>query len=182
MFVGPDGKPLSAAQFIETLYGELPALLQDEAQLHEIWSDPITRKGLMDGLAERGFGGEQLADIRKLTKGEDSDLFDVLAYIAYARPTVTRQDRVTRRRDGILSHYDEKTREFLEFVLSHYVEEGVDQLDVGNLKGLLTLKYGSTHDAAARMGGAAEIRQRLLGFRKGYIRQAAMPAELWHPT
>ena len=167
MFMGPDGKPLSVAQFVESLFGELPDLFHDEAELREIWSDPTTRKALLDGLAERGFAGEQLDEIRKLTKGEDSDLFDVLAYIAYARTPTPRSERVAKRRDTILAAYDERTQEFLDFVLSHYVEDGVDQLDTDNLKGLLTLKYGSTHDAAAKLGSVKDIRQNFVGFQRG---------------
>lgn len=167
MFMGPDGKPMSVAQFVESLFGQLPDLFRNEAELREIWSDPATRRGLLNGLAERGFAGEQLDEIRKLTKGEDSDLFDVLAYIAYARTPTPRAERVEQRRSGILSQYDEKTREFLDFVLSHYVEEGVDQLDTDNLKGLLTLKYGSTHDAASSLGNVKDIRQNFVGFQRG---------------
>ncbi|MDN3645771.1 DEAD/DEAH box helicase family protein [Pontixanthobacter aestiaquae] len=167
MFMGPDGTPLSVAQFIETLFGQLPDLFKDETELREIWSDPTTRRGLIEGLAERGFSGEQLDEIRKLTKGEDSDLFDVLAYIAYARPPTTRTERVKGRRGDILSQYDPKTQEFLDFVLSHYVAEGVEQLDTDNLKGLLTLKYGSTHDAAERLGSVKDIRTNFVGFQRG---------------
>ena len=171
MFMGPDGKPMSAAQFVETLYGQLPDLFRDEAELREIWSDPSTRKALLEGLAERGFSGEQLNEIRKLTKGEDSDLFDVLAYIAYARSPKTRTERVETRRTGILAQYDEKTQEFLDFVLSHYVEEGVDQLDTDNLRGLLNLKYGSTHDAADRLGDVRDIRRNFVGFQRELYRR-----------
>lgn len=166
-FMGPDGKPLSAAQFIETLFGELPELFRNEAELRQIWGNPATRKALLHGLAERGFAGEQLEQIRQLTKGEDSDLFDVLAYIAYARAPTPRAERVDRRRAGILSGYDAKTQEFLEFVLSHYVDQGVDQLDTDNLKGLLTLRYGSLHDAASRLGSVQEIRSSFVGFQRG---------------
>ncbi|MXO84754.1 DEAD/DEAH box helicase [Altererythrobacter aurantiacus] len=166
IFMGPDGKPLSAAQFIESLFGQLPSLFRDEVELREIWSDPETRKALLSGLADRGFTGEQLDEIRKLTKGEDSDLFDVLAFIAYAKTPTPRAERVEKRRAGILSRYDERTQEFLDFVLSHYVEEGVDQLDTDNLKGLLTLKYGSTHDAAVTLGSMKDIRRNFVEFQR----------------
>ena len=167
MFMGPDGKPMSVAQFVESLFGQLPDLFRDEAELREIWSDPATRRALLNGLAERGFAGEQLDEIRKLTKGEDSDLFDVLAYIAYARTPTPRSERVASRKADILSPYDAKTQEFLNFVLSHYVEEGVDQLDTDNLKGLLTLKYGSTHDASSALGSVRDIRHNFVDFQKG---------------
>ena len=37
----------------------------------------------------KGFGHEQLAEMQKLIDAENSDLFDVLAYVAYTLPPVT---------------------------------------------------------------------------------------------
>jgi len=54
-FWGPDGKPMSAAQFLESLYGALPEFFKDEDELRAIWSAPDTRKALLSGLAEKGF-------------------------------------------------------------------------------------------------------------------------------
>jgi type I restriction enzyme, R subunit len=59
-FWGPDGKPLSPAQFLESLFGTLPEFFKDEDELRAIWADPTTRKRLLDGLAEKGFGREPL--------------------------------------------------------------------------------------------------------------------------
>lgn len=39
-----------------------------------------------------------------------------------------------------------------------------------NLKGLLALKYGSTHDAASSLGNVKEIRQNVVGFQSGLFR------------
>src|SRR5690606_14332349 len=80
-----DGKPMSAAQFLEALFGALPEFFKDEDQLREIWSNPATRKALLAGLAEKGFGREALAEMQKAIEAEDSDLYDVLAYVAYTR-------------------------------------------------------------------------------------------------
>lgn len=58
-FWHPDGSPMSARQFMEALFGKLPEFFHDEAELRAIWSDPQTRKELLQGLAERGFGRDQ---------------------------------------------------------------------------------------------------------------------------
>jgi type I restriction enzyme, R subunit len=58
-FWDPSGKPISAKQFIETLFGQLPQLFKDEAELRQLWSKPDTRKILLKSLEERGFAGEQ---------------------------------------------------------------------------------------------------------------------------
>jgi type I restriction enzyme R subunit len=153
MFYSPDGRPLSAAEFVERLYGELPALFKDEAELRGLWGDPATRQALLDGLSERGYGREQLNDIARMIDAEKSDLFDVLAYIAFATPTITRTERVASRRGAVLSPYDPKLQEFLDFVLGQYVERGVDELGADRLAPLLELKYRAVSDAAIKLGG-----------------------------
>src|SRR5262249_38764396 len=82
-FWSPDGKPISAAQFVERLFGELPQFFKDEDELRRIWSRPDTRKALLTNLTEKGFSGEQLVQISRMINAEKSDLFDVLGYIAF---------------------------------------------------------------------------------------------------
>jgi type I restriction enzyme, R subunit len=79
----PDGTPMSAQQFMESLFGKLPEFFKDEAELRTLWSAPDTRKKLLQGLAEKGFGREQLSEMQRIIDAEKSDLFDVLAYVAY---------------------------------------------------------------------------------------------------
>src|SRR5207342_1572930 len=50
-FWNADGRPMSAAQFLESLFGALPEFFKNEDELREIWSDPSTRKALLAGLA-----------------------------------------------------------------------------------------------------------------------------------
>lgn len=152
-FWSPDGRPMSAAQFVEKLFGELPALFKDEDELRKLWSLPDTRRALLDGLAEKGFADEQLKEMAKIISAERSDLFDVLAYIAFAMPPITRSERVDARKPNIMSAYDDKLHAFLEFVLGQYVQEGVGELDQAKLPTLLELKYHALEDAAAKLGG-----------------------------
>ena len=97
---------------------------------------------------------------------ENSDLYDVLAYIAFALAPITRRERVETRRERIVSGYDDKLRSFLDFVLAQYVKEGVDELDGDNLPDLLELKYKGVGDAAAELGGVARIRETFVGFQR----------------
>lgn len=91
-FRGPDGEPLSSTEFLEQLFGDIPEFFKDEAQLREIWSDPATRFRLLEGFAEKGYALPQLLERAKLIQAEASDLFDVLAHVAYAHQPVTRED------------------------------------------------------------------------------------------
>ncbi|MBC8450922.1 DEAD/DEAH box helicase family protein, partial [bacterium] len=89
-FWSPDGRPMSAKQFVEQLFGDLPALFRDEDELRRLWSRPDTRRRLLDGLAEKGYGEDQLAELRRLIDAEKSDLYDVLSYVAFAQSPITR--------------------------------------------------------------------------------------------
>ena len=165
-FWGPDGKPISAAQFVAGLFGELPKLFKNEDELREIWSEPSTRKGLLLGLEEKGYGVEQLTIIGKMIDAENSDLFDVLAYVAFAQPPISRKERVETRRDGIYQAYSDKQREFLSFVLGHYISEGVSELDQDKLPDMLELKYHTMADAITTLGEVPEIRNVFVGFQR----------------
>ncbi|MDE8653728.1 EcoAI/FtnUII family type I restriction enzme subunit R [Novosphingobium album (ex Liu et al. 2023)] len=166
-FWSVDGKPVSAQQFIENLFGQLPDLFRDEDELRAIWSQPDTRRKLVEGLAERGFTGEALDGIRRATDSQESDLFDVLAFIAWARPPIKRIERADTRREAILFRYGDKQRDFLDFVLSQYAAVGESELDDGKLPALLELKYGTPMDAVRELGSVAEIRSTFLGFQRG---------------
>ncbi len=172
-FWHPDGTPMSAQQFLEMLYGKLPEFFKDEAELRALWSAPDTRAKLLQGLAERGFGADQMAEMQKIIDAEKSDLFDVLAHVAYALPPLTREERAAHAKVEISTHFNTKQRVFLDFVLSHYVSEGVGELDQAKLTPLLRLKYHDfIADAVADLGRPEEIGRVFAGFQK-YLYEAA---------
>ncbi len=97
---------------------------------------------------------------------EKSDLYDVLAYIAFAHSPISREERVKTRKRQIFVHYLDRQQEFLEFVLGHYIEQGVGELDRDKLPHLLTLKYQATANAVESLGGIPGIREMFVGFQK----------------
>jgi len=114
-FWSPDGKPISAEQFINSLFDDIPLFFRDEEQLRKIWSLPDTRKKLLEELSERGYSQPQLEDLRKVVHGEDSDLFDVLAYVAYHKDMIPRLERVEKAKVH-LNSYNPAQQEFINFV------------------------------------------------------------------
>jgi type I restriction enzyme R subunit len=166
-FWHPDGTPMSAAQFMETLFGKLPEFFKNEDELRALWSQPDTRSKLLSGLAEKGFGREQLAEMQRVIDAEKSDLFDVLAFIAYNMAPQTREERSVRAKMSMDGQFSNKQRAFLDFVLAHYVSEGVDELDRTKLNPLLRLKYhDSIADAVADLGKPEEIGAIFSGFQR----------------
>ena len=165
-FFGPDGNPMTVQEFLNSLFGKLPDLFKDEVELRKIWSNPLTRKTLLDKLSDAGFGIDELQALQKIVDAEKSDLFDVLEFIAFAAKPLTREERVAKAQANIFALLEPAQKEFLEFVLTKYIETGVEELDQEKLPDLLELKYNAISDAADKLGGVPKIRELFIGFQK----------------
>ena len=165
-FWNADGRPISAEEFLESLYGKLPDFFKDEEELRNIWSVPATRKSFLEKLEEAGYGKDELSNLQKLINAEKSDLFDVLEYVSFAIKPITREERVLNARSQIFGGLDDRQKDFLDFVLSKYIETGVSELDQDKLPSLLELKYQSITDASQALGGVETIRNTFVEFQK----------------
>jgi type I restriction enzyme R subunit len=79
---------------------------------------------------------------------------------------LTREQRVAATQATIFALLNDKQKEFIEFVLSKYVESGVDELDQEKLPILLTNKYQSLEDAISILGDVANISSLFIEFQK----------------
>jgi type I restriction enzyme, R subunit len=165
-FWGADGKPISVQQFLENMFGVLPEFFKSEDELRKIWSNPTTRKVFLDKLAELGYGKDVLVTFQLLIEAEQSDLFDVLAYLSFLTHPVTRAERIELTKDKIYEGLDEKQKEFVNFALSKYAEKGVDELGEEQLPVLLNLKYQAIANAEQTLGSVDQIRAMFFGFQK----------------
>ncbi|MGB4813234.1 MAG: type I restriction-modification enzyme R subunit C-terminal domain-containing protein [Methylophilaceae bacterium] len=165
-FWGADSKPISVEEFINNLYGMLPSFFNTEEELRKLWSDPITRTSLLDKLADAGYGSAELAELQKVVDAENSDLFDVLEYIAFHIQPIARTDRASQARPKIFESLTLTQRDFLEFVLFKYIDTGVGELDQAKLPHLIELKYSSITDGMEVLGGVNEVRNLFFGFQK----------------
>ena len=154
-------------EFVELLYGQLPEFAKNEADLRALWSSPDTRSKLLQGLAEKSFGGEQLAEIQSIISAENSDLFDVLADVAYALGPMPREEQVQQARLYINARFTTKLQLFIDFVLQHYVTMEVQELAQEKLAPLLKLRHhNSIIDAVADLGQPEEIGRLFASFQK----------------
>ncbi|RJR27908.1 DEAD/DEAH box helicase [candidate division WWE3 bacterium] len=165
-FWSADGKPMSAEEFIQSIYGQLPEFFKSEEELRRIWSVPTTRKAFLDKLADNGYGVDELTSLQKLVNAENSDLFDVLSYVSFEITPLERLERANASKSTAFLGLDINQKEFLEFVLSKYVENGYEELDEEKLPVLLNLKYQAIADAVSLLGGVDRIRDTFLGFQK----------------
>ncbi|BBO18437.1 type I site-specific restriction-modification system, R (restriction) subunit [Candidatus Brocadia pituitae] len=165
-FWSAGGRPISAEEFLQNMFGKLPDFFKSEEELRKVWSNPITRKILLEKLADAGYGKDELTTLQKLINAEKSDLFDVLEYVSFAVKPITREARVAKAQSNIFALLNNKQKEFLEFVLSKYIETGVEELDQEKLPELLTLKYHALDDAKEMLGSVENIRTIFIDFQK----------------
>lgn len=171
-FWSAGGKPISGEEFLNNLFGELPKLLKDEEELRKLWSNPITRKTLLEKLEEAGFPKSDLLTLQKLVDMEKSDLYDVLEYVFNAGYiAMTRAARAQASEAAIFALLNDKQKEFISFVLSKYIESGVDELDQEKLPILLTNKYQSLEDAKVILGDTANISKLFIEFQEHLYKQ-----------
>lgn len=166
-FWSADGNPVSAEEFLNSLFGELPKLFKDEAELRKLWGNPVTRKTLLEKLDEAGFPKSDLLTLQKLVDMEKSDLYDVLEYVFNSDyVALTREARVKIAEKTIFTLLNEKQREFIAFVLKRYIEAGVEELEQDRLPILLKNKYQSFSDAMEMLGDLKGISKLFLEFQK----------------
>ena len=160
------GQPVSAEEFIKKLFNtiELPNFFKDEEELRKIWSSPITRNELLKKLENSGFTKQDLKSIQSLIDAENSDIFDVLEYIAYSKKPISREVRVAQAEEIIHRNLSDKQREFIDFILSRYIEGGVDELDINRLSDLLILKYKAIYDGEKVLGDVNGIKKLFIDF------------------
>ena len=174
MFWDANGTPISSEEFLNNLFGEIPNLFKSEEELRELWSNPTTRKTLLEKLEAAGYGEEELNSLRKLIDAENSDLFDVLEYVFNSdiKP-ITRAERVAAAEAAIFTLLNDKQKEFIEFVLSKYIEIGVGELDQTKLPVLLSSMFQSQQDGIAELGGdVMKIRNLFVEFQQ-YLYKSA---------
>jgi len=163
-----DGKPVSAEEFVKKLFDtlKLPEILGSEDDLRELWSNPTTRSELISKLEKHGCGKDDLNKLRQVINAENSDLFDVLQYIAFSNPVISRKERVDLAEDNIYNFINKDQVDFIRFVLNNYIQEGIDELDISNLSTIINAKYGSINEAQKELGSSSEIKEAFTDFQK----------------
>lgn len=153
----PDGKPISAAEFLKRLFGDLSGIVADEDQLRSVWSDPDNREHFLGQLSDRGYDKDRLDDIRRLVDAPESDLFDVLSYVLFTNAPKTRHDRADRVREGSIDAFDAETKDLLLGILKAYEVDGESELATKKLGQFLVARYGSIGEGKEKLGGLAAV-------------------------
>ena len=170
MFYSVDGTPMSLTEFIQSLFNtlEMPELFKNEDELRALWAVPSTRAKLLKQLENAGFPTSELLSIQELIDAQNSDLFDVLEFVKYALKPVTRKARATVSRSIMEAGIEAKQLEFIDFLVSQYIESGVGELEEGKLETLLEIKYSDVFQGVKTVGDGevSKVRNLFLLFQK----------------
>ena len=153
-----DGRPITAQEFMEQLFGDLTGLVADEDELRKTWSDPERRAAFMQRLIELGYDADRFDDMRRLIDAPNSDVFDVLAYVRFTLAPLARRQRAEAARATGLSGHEAEMRKFLDYVLRSYEAHGIGELEPRKIADFLRIRYGGTNDAKRRLGPVPNIR------------------------
>jgi len=170
MFYSVDGTPMSLTEFIQSLFNtlEMPDLFKNEDELRAIWSVPSTRAQLLKQLEGAGFPTSELISIQELIDAQNSDLFDVLEFVKYALKPVSRNTRASTSRSIMEAGIQASQLEFVDFLVSQYIESGVGELEESKLETLLEIKYTDVFNGVKIVGDGevSKVRDLFLTFQK----------------
>ena len=89
-----------------------------------------------------------------------------MEYISFAVKPISREERVAKAQGGIFKSLTNTQKEFLEFVLTKYIEGGIEELDQEKLPVLLKIKYQAITDATQVLGSVEGIRTTFINFQR----------------
>jgi hypothetical protein len=150
--------------------GEL-VLWTGQGTYHVAGRTPSTYSGGSQGFSiplVAGIPTSELLSIQELIDAQNCDLFDVLEFVKYALKPVTRKARATVSRSILEAGIEAKQMEFIDFLVSQYIESGVGELEESKLETLLEIKYADVFSAVKVLGNGevAKVRDLFLNFQK----------------
>ncbi|TRT77872.1 MAG: hypothetical protein EWV82_18730 [Microcystis aeruginosa Ma_AC_P_19900807_S299] len=132
-------------------------LLQQFSSLDDFltrWKEADKKTALIAELRNHDIIAEELEqEIKK-----DLDLFDLICYVAWNRPPLTRKERAenVRKRD-YFTKYGEKAREVLNALLEKYANDGIENIEDLSVLKLEPLKqFGSPPEIVKIFGGKSQ--------------------------
>jgi type I restriction enzyme R subunit len=158
---------LTIEEYIKRLFGMLPTFLDGEEDLRERWSQPESRRQLLEVLEESGFPEDKLEMTRRFLELEQCDMLDVLAFLAYNTTPIERQKRAEILQARAMQEYSKAQMDFVNYIMQLYVRNGFKELDSDKLPTLINMKYHSPVDAIKELKmQPAEIRKFFLGMQQ----------------
>jgi type I restriction enzyme, R subunit len=150
---------LKLREYSQYVRDQVLKLNLDPSQLLARWAHAVGRRELRERLADSHITPEDLAE---WAGRPDSDVIDLLLYVAWEVPLLSRAERagrvVMRYRDFLLS-FAPGAREVLEKVLEQYTARGAEELDMEALRSESYSELGTVFEIAKWFGGSTQLRE-----------------------
>jgi type I restriction enzyme R subunit len=155
----PQTHQLRLVEYRDLVTETVRSLFPSANELRAKWANRVSRREVLDGLAEHGIDADELADRAGLP---DADPIDVLVHLAWNQPLATRNDRVRRIRKehaDFFEAFQPAAREVLEHILDKYAEYGITELESPGVLQVPPLSsLGTPVEIAQRFGSPGEWR------------------------
>ncbi len=155
-----DGVQLRIVKFTDYAGEKVRTLIPSDTDLRQKWANPVQRAEIVSMLAEYGISFTVLASA---ANQPEADFFDLLCYVAFNAPLLTRRERANRLRrkeTDFFNQYGETARTILNALLDKYAEHGADGFAIPDvLKVPPISEYGNVIEIANLFGGAAKLRE-----------------------
>ena len=90
------------------------------------WNDADRKQTIVEELATHGVFLDELAE----QVGRDFDAFDLICYVAFDQPPLSRRERAAKvRKRNVFGQYGDKTRAVLEALLDKYADAGLKSVE-----------------------------------------------------
>jgi type I restriction enzyme R subunit len=126
------------------------------------WNDADRKQAVMDELKEQGISLEALQE--SIPNGDQIDVFDLIAHIAFDQPPLSRKERANnvKKRNYFLK-YGDQARSVLEALLEKYADHGITDIEDSRILELPPFnELGSkTHIRRGIFGGNEKYSQAL---------------------
>jgi type I restriction enzyme R subunit len=155
----PQTQRLRLVEYRDLVTETVRSLFPSANELRAKWANRVSRREVLDALAEHGIDADELGDRASLP---NADPIDVLVYLAWNQPLATRTDRARRVRkehSDFFEAFQPAAREVLEYLLDKYAEYGITELESPGVLQVPPLSsLGTPVEIARRFGSPEEWR------------------------
>jgi len=150
---------LRTVQFNQYAKEQITMLFSSINEFRNKWNNLKEREEILTELENRGISIEQLTEI---SKQKDSDLFDLICYVAYDLKPLTRKQRadlLLKNKTDFFANYSSKAREILELIVEKYIDFGLNQINPNIVLSPPISQLGNSIEIAKEFGGIEQLQR-----------------------
>jgi len=153
LYVEVEGEKLNKAQYIEYARENVRKKVLTLDDLRRIWINRDSRRKFLDELKAKSINPELIA---QLLDRLDADVFDIIAYVAFEAPVLSRDDRAQaflNEKQQFINSFNETARKVLLNLIEKYRIGGIDEISLDALESPDIQKIGKLKEIIDSFGG-----------------------------